>query len=210
MRELILIELSLIKMKIEDTRETINEALNTKFIRGRESNQFYDKLETRFIRIKENYFEWNKSVRKSIKKETEEELIKESEKTSEEIKKINESLRKLRQRAETTINYKHLSYEQLKDTYLPNLEEKEFTPTRNVVRFVKAIMETRNSNLTEDILIKIIKKKTNRDVYNKLEIEVLIHNYNLNDIIKFFVKRAGRKSYEISSKNWYLKILVKK
>ena len=89
MRELILIELSLIKMKIEDIRETINEALNTKFIGGKESNQFYDKLETRFIRIKENYFEWNKSVRKSIKKATEEELIKESEKTSQEIKKIN-------------------------------------------------------------------------------------------------------------------------
>ena len=86
------------------------------------------------------------------------------------------------------MNYKHLSYEQLKDTYLPNLEEKEFTPTRNIVRFVKAIMEMRNSNLTGDILIKIIKKKTNRDVYNKLEIEVLIHNYNLNDILKFFVK----------------------
>ena len=140
--KLILIELSLINIKFEDIKEAIKEALDTKFKRGKESNRFYDKLETKFIKIKENYFEWNKNL---IKQETEEELIKESEKTSEEIKKINESLRKLRKRAETIMNYKHLSYEQLKDTYLPNLEEKEFTPTRNIVRFVKAIMETRNS-----------------------------------------------------------------
>ena len=109
------LELTLIKLKIEDIKEAINEALDTKFKRGKESNRFYVKLETKFIKIKENYFEWNKNL---IKQETEEELIKESEKTSEEIKKINESLRKLRKRAETTIDYKHLPYEQLKDTYL--------------------------------------------------------------------------------------------
>ena len=130
--KLVLLELTLIKLKIEDIKEAINEALDTKFKRGKESNRFYDKLESKFKQITDNYFEWNKSLRKSIKKETEDasELIKESEKTSEEIKKINENLRKLRKRAETTINYKHLSYEDLKDTYLPNLEERKFTPTQ--------------------------------------------------------------------------------
>ena len=80
MIKLILIELSLINIKIEDIKEAINKALDTKFKRGKESNQFYDKLESKFKQITDTYFEWNKSLRKLIKKETEEELIKESEK----------------------------------------------------------------------------------------------------------------------------------
>ena len=77
MMKLVLLELTLIKLKIEDIKEAINEALDARFKRGKESNRFYDKLETKFIKIKENYFEWNKNL---IKQETEEELIKESEK----------------------------------------------------------------------------------------------------------------------------------
>ena len=50
-----------------------------------------------------------------------------------------------------------MSYEEMKNIHLPNLEERRFTPTKNIVGFVKAIVEkTRNTNFTEDILIKII------------------------------------------------------
>ena len=38
-------------------------------------------------------------------------------------------------------------------------------------------------------MVKIIKKKTNKDVYNKLEIEVLVNiDYTINDIIRFFIR----------------------
>ena len=100
-----MMKLSLINVEIEDIKETINKALDTKFEKGKDSNQFYVKIYEKFMKVKENYFNLTKQ-------ETEKEVIKESEITSEEIKKINESLRKLRKRAETTMNYKHLSYEQ--------------------------------------------------------------------------------------------------
>ena len=51
MIQLVKLELSLINIKIEDIKEAINEALNTKFKRGKESNQFYDKLELKFKQI---------------------------------------------------------------------------------------------------------------------------------------------------------------
>ena len=192
---------NLINVEIEDIKETINKALETKFEKGKDSNQFYEKIYEKFMKIKENYFNLTKQ-------ETGKEIVKESEITSEEIKKINESLRKLRKKAETTIDYKHLPYEQLKDTYLPNLEERIFTPTRNIVRFVNAIIETRNSNLTKDILIKIIKKKTNRDVYSQLEIEVLINpDYTTNDIIRFFLKNyASPRELEENLMEYHKKI----
>ena len=100
---------NLINVEIEDIKETINKALETKFEKGKDSNQFYEKIYEKFMKVKENYFNLTKQ-------ETEKEIVKESEITSEEIKKINESLRKLRKKAETTIDYKHLPYEQLKDT----------------------------------------------------------------------------------------------
>ena len=78
------LELTLIKLKIEDIKEAINEVLDTKFKRGKESNRFYDKLETKFTKIKENYFEWNKNL---IKQETEEELIRGSEKLQKKFRK---------------------------------------------------------------------------------------------------------------------------
>ena len=192
---------NLINVEIEDIKETINKALETKFEKGKDSNQFYEKIYEKFMKVKENYFNLTKQ-------ETEKEIVKESEITSEEIKKINESLRKLRKKAETTIDYKHLPYEQLKDTYLPNLEERIFTPTRNIVRFVNAIIETRNSNLTKDILIKIIKKKTNRDVYSQLEIEVLINpDYTTYDIIRFFLKNyASPRELEENLMEYHKKI----
>ena len=58
------------------------------------------------------------------------------------------------------------------------------------LRFIRAIIEkTKNTNLTEDILIKIIEKRNSRDVYKKLEIQVLIHvDHTIEDIIKFFIK----------------------
>ena len=192
---------NLINIEIEDIKETINKALETKFEKGKDSNQFYEKIYEKFMKVKENYFNLTKQ-------ETEKEIVKESEITSEEIKKINESLRKLRKKAETTIDYKHLPYEQLKDTYLPNLEEKEFTPARNVVRFVKSIIDTNNSNISENILVKIIKKRTNKDVYNKLEIEVLVNtDYTINDIIRFFIRHYAHPKKLASDIKEYKKLL---
>ena len=69
-------------------------------------------------------------------------------------------------------------------------------------------METKNSNLTEDILIKIIKKNTNRDVYNKLEIEVLVNtNYTINDIIRFFIRHYAHPKKLASDIKEYQKLL---
>ena len=100
-------------------------------------------------------------------------LVRASKNTSIILQRINENLRKVRKRAETTINYRHLSYKQLKDTYLPTLETTKFIPTKNIVRFVKALIHTQDTNLTEDILNRIIKKRTSKNVYKRLEIEIL-------------------------------------
>ena len=120
--------------------------------------------------------------------ENKETLVKTSKETFEELRKINKKLRKLKDKAETPIYYKNMSYEEMKNIHLPNLEERRFTPTKNIIKFIRTIIEkTKNTNLTEDILIKIIKKRTSRNVYKKLKIQVLIHvNHTIEDIIKFF------------------------
>ena len=52
------------------------------------------------------------------------------------------------------------------------LEEKEFAPTKIIVRFIRTIIEkTKDTNLTEDILIRIIKKRTSKDVYKNLKLK---------------------------------------
>ena len=60
-------------------------------------------------------------------------LIEASRNTSEDIQRINESLRKLSKRAEISINYRHLPYEQLRYTNLPNPNVSKFTPDVNVI-----------------------------------------------------------------------------
>ena len=188
--KLLLIDLGLINTRLRDSKNDIDDSLNTKFTKGKESSIFYNNRESRTRRVEEIFLNGTRTTkivcwkRKYVKN-----LFKASENTSEEIQKINESLRKLRKRAETTINYKHLPYDQRKNTYLPTLETSRFTQNKNVIRFVKSIIKhTTDTNLNTDILENIIKKRTDKQTYKNLEIQVLIHiDHTTEDIVKFFI-----------------------
>ena len=63
----------------------------------------------------------------NIKEETKlETLVEASKNTSEEFKKINERLRKLRDKAETNIAFVSYEYQEMIDIHLPNLIITEF------------------------------------------------------------------------------------
>ena len=176
MLKLLLIDLGLINTRLKDIKNDIDESLNTEFTRGFESNTFFQNLESKTQKIEESFFKWNKELRKVLMTSNEntdkETLVKDSKNTSSQLQRINEIFRRLRKRAETAINYKHYSYEELKNTYLPMLETTKFTPTKNIVRFIRTIIEkTKDTNLTEDILIRIIKKRTSKDVYKNLKLK---------------------------------------
>ena len=96
-------------------------------------------------------------------------LIEASRNTSEDIQRINESLRKLSKRAEISINYRHLPYEQLRYTNLPNPNVSKFTPDVNVMRFISSmIKETTDANLAANILQKIIKDTLDGNTHKNL------------------------------------------
>ena len=107
--------------------------------------------------------------------------IEASKQANEQLRSTNESLRKLKDKAVTPINYKHMSYEEMINIHLLKLKTTEFTPNEEMKKI------TTNTNINTEILKTIIKKKISNQDFNKLEIQVLIHvDHTIEDIIKFF------------------------
>ena len=108
MLELLLIDLGLINTRLKYIKNDIDESLNTEFTRGCESNTFFQNLESKTQKIEESFFKCNKELRKVLmtsKENTDKEtLVKASINTSSQLQRINESLRRLRKRAEITIS----------------------------------------------------------------------------------------------------------
>ena len=136
-------QLGLIIQQLKDVSDQIDESLQQKFSRSKETNAYFEKIREWLTKVEERFMNWNKELRKLLmnsKENTDKEtLVEASRSTNNEFRKINESLRKLRKRAESTINYKHYSYEEMINIHLPNLKTKEFTPNENIIRFIREI-----------------------------------------------------------------------
>ena len=59
--KLLLIDLGLINTRLRDSKNDIDDSLNTKFTKGKESSIFYNNRESRTRRVEEIFFKWNKN-----------------------------------------------------------------------------------------------------------------------------------------------------
>ena len=88
------------------------------------------------------------------------------------------------------MNYKDVSYQELKDSDISKLVVPEFTSDKNIITFINSVKKTMKEKLLDVHVLKtILKTKVSERVYGKLTTEVFTRqNYDLNDILKFFIK----------------------
>ena len=106
------------------------------------------------------------------------------------IRETKEGLKQLRAKAETDINYKDVSYLEQKDSDVSKLIVPECISDRNIITFKNSIKKTMREKLLDIHVLKtILKNKISDRVYGKLITDVFTRpKYNLDDILKFFVK----------------------
>ena len=131
------------------------------------------------------------------------------------IIETKKQLKKLRVKAETNINYRECTYLEQKDSDVCKLIVPEFTSDMNIITFVNSIKKTMREKLLDIHVLKtILKTKISDRVYGKLSTDVFTRSkYDLNDILKFFIKNyASPRELEenlmkFHKKNWHFKIL---
>ena len=117
-------------------------------------------------------------------------LLSQSNNINTIIRKTKEVLKSLREKAETNMNFRDTSYQELLDCDIPNLVVPEFTSDKNIITFIYSIKKImREKLLNIHVLKTILKNKVNKKVYAKLTTDVFTReNYDIKDIIEFFVE----------------------
>ena len=150
------------------------------------------------MRLEDQFLNWNTKImsmmnmKEGTKLET---LLEASKNTSEDFKRINEKLRKLRDKAETNIAFVNYEYKEMKEIQLPKFYQfYQFSEDNNVVHFKEEIRRiTTNTNFSTNVLEKIIKNNMDKQIYKNLKIQVLMKDHTVNGIVLFFIKNYCNK-----------------
>ena len=151
--------LNLIVSQLKDIETLINESLEKQFSRTKETNR-YEKIKEHLMRIEDQFLDWNSKImgmmnmKEGTKLET---LLEASKNASEDFIRINEKLRKLRDKAETNIAFKNYEYQEMKEIQMPKLYQAyQFSEDNNVVHFIEEIRRiTTNTNFSTNVLEKL-------------------------------------------------------
>ena len=89
------------------------------------------------------------------------------------IRETKQGLRELREKAETDINYKDVSYLEQKDTDISKLIVPEFITDKDSITFINSVKKTIKEKLLDIHVLKtILKNKVSDRVYGKLTTDV--------------------------------------
>ena len=103
-------QLGLILQQLKNVSEQIDESLQQKFSRSKDTNTYYEKIKEHLMKLEDQFLNWNTkimtimNVKEGTKLET---LLEASRNTSEELRKLREKLNVLRDKAETNIAFKN-------------------------------------------------------------------------------------------------------
>ena len=152
--------LNLIVSQLKDIEILINESLEKQFSRTKETNRYYEKIKEHLMRLEDQFLNWNTKIMSVMNmKEGRklEKLLEASKNSSEDLKRIYEKLRKLRDKAETNIAFVNYEYQEMKEIQLPKFYQAyQFSEDNNVVHFVEEIRRiTTNTNFSTNVLKKL-------------------------------------------------------
>ena len=100
--------------------------------------------------IDTKYDKLNSELRNLIyknKNQSLKDLLAESNNINTIIRETKQGLGKLREKAETDINYKDVSYQELKDSDISKLIVPEFTSDKNIITFINSVKKTMKEKL---------------------------------------------------------------
>ena len=108
--------LNLIISQLKDIEILINESLEKQFSRTKETNRYHEKFKKQLMKVEYQFLNWNTKIMTmmNIKEGTIlETLVEASRNTSEDFKRMNERLRKLRNKSVTNTAYKSYEYQEM-------------------------------------------------------------------------------------------------
>ena len=182
-----------LSMDLNDIKDRIEKELELDINKSKDSNQKYKEREHMIASVDIQYNKLNSELRNLISKYKDKslrDLLSQSNDINTTIRKTKNLLKNLREKAETDMNYKDISYQELKDSDISKLVVPEFTSDKNIVTFINSVKKTMKEKLLDVHVLKtILKTKVSERVYGKLTTEVFTRqNYDLTDILKFFIK----------------------
>ena len=131
-----------LSLDLNDIKDRIEKELELDINKSKDSNQKYEKREHMIASIDIKYDKLNSELRSLISKYKDQslkDLLSQSNDINTIIRKTKEVLKNLREKAETDMNYKDVSYQELKDSDISKLVVPEFTSDKNIITFINSV-----------------------------------------------------------------------
>ena len=134
-----------LSMDLNDIKDRIEKELELDINKSKDSNQKYKEREHMIASIDIQYNKLNSELRSLISKYKDKslrDLLSQSNDINTTIRETKNLLKNLREKAETNMNYKDVSYHELKDSDISKLVVPEFTSDKNIITFINSVKKT--------------------------------------------------------------------